>query len=79
MFLQAARYAPLHMGEDGTHWPSTGFHGTDPAERANKRVTLPPVASGGHAQAVLHESLHSYLIHRKVTEVQQESGVLLLQ
>lgn len=49
--------------EDGTRWPSSGFHGTDSAERVNKQATLPPVAGSGHARAILHKSLHGYLIH----------------
>lgn len=42
-------------------------------------TTLPPVANSGHARAVLHESLRGYLIHGKVTEIQQESSVVFLE
>lgn len=78
---EAGGYGPLLRGEDGTLWPLTGFHYllratllTWPRMRMSES-TLPPVANNSHARVVLHESLHGYLIHGKVTEVQQESRV----
>lgn len=80
---EAGGYGPLLRGEDGTLWFLTGFHFPLRAtlltcpRRQMSETTLPLVANSGHARVVLHESLRGYLIHGKVTEIQQESSVFL--